>query len=156
MKTKIHVPQQVPGCPSYLPTSCVQMFLLGWGKGTVTEEPAFLHGKGKEWCVSILGWPPHTNQLELNSGSSVWLLASPSVAGSPGLTSGISIVMAHKDTALPSLWLKQNVNSNILVILFLLHRHTAHHTLTLGRTLALWGLLRYPPVYLGLAHDTDI
>lgn len=64
--------------------------------------------------------------------------------------------MAHKDTALPSLWLKQNVNSNILVILFLLHRHTAHHTLTLGRTLALWGLLRYPPVYLGLAHDTDI
>lgn len=67
--------------------------------------------------------------------------------------------MAHKDTALASLWLKQNVNSDILAMPFPLHRHSAHHTqlmLTLGRSLTLWGLLMYPPVYLRLACATDV
>lgn len=67
--------------------------------------------------------------------------------------------MAHKDMALASLWLKQKVNSDILAMPFPLHRHSAHHTqlmLTLGRSLTLWGLLMYPPVYLRLACATDV
>lgn len=54
------------------------------------------------------------------------------------------------------LWLKQNVNSSILAILFQYSAHRTQLTLTLGRSLTLWGLLMYPPVYLRLAHATEV
>lgn len=158
---KIQGPQQVPGCPSCLPTSCMQMFLLGWGRGTVAEELAFLLGKGKGHCVHP-SWgtsPYKPDWARLQQQCTAACSPIPSAAGSPGPTRSISTVMAHKDTALASLWLKQNVNSNILAIPFPLHRHSAHRTqptLTLGRSLTLWGLLMYPPVYLRLARATDV
>jgi len=133
MKRKIQVPQQVPGCPSCLLTCCVQMFLLGWGRGMVTEEPAFLCGKGKRQCMCP-SWGP------------AWAHAAPcspfpSTAGSPGPTRSISIFTARKDTTSASSWLKPNVISKILAAPFSLHRRSAHHMLTLGRSLTLWGIL---------------
>lgn len=157
-KRKIQVPQQVPGCPSCLLTSCVQMYLLGWGRGMVTEEAVFLDGKGKGQC--ILGWPAHTNLLVLNSGTSAWLsavsyLLLPASLAPPG---ALALLWHTKIWSWFPYSSSRNVNSNIVAIPFPLHMYHAHYTqltLALGMSLTLWGLLMYPPVYLCLTSATD-
>lgn len=66
MRTKTQVPQQVSGYPSCVPASCVQMYLLGWGRGMVAEEPVFLHGKGAGHCMSP-SWGDQPVQTYLSS-----------------------------------------------------------------------------------------
>lgn len=56
-----------PYLPSYLPTSCVKMFLLGWGRGAGSEEQLFCAGSGKD---SVCVHPGTTSPYRLDGA---WL-----------------------------------------------------------------------------------